>query len=213
MILKERNKMDVYDRYRESPQGCKPVAVTLVIVALLFLAMCATSCRSVKTTTIEKVNYRDSIITHVVNDTNRVTITDTIKVEVHTSKQTENGTQITFGAGGGTYNSKTGEATNVIGVTESSKSTEQRDSIADMKHQLDAYQAKCDSLTKRVIAYAKDYQQASEKSGRSGYDRFCSWWFWITAILLLVKVACWVMEKIPTTEPYIKTIRRFVPFL
>ena len=48
---------------------------------------------------------------------------------------------------------------------------------------------------------------------RTGYDRFCSWWFWITAILLLLKLACWVMERIPATAPYILIARKFVPFL
>lgn len=183
-----------------------------VIVALLFLAICATSCKTVKTTTIEKINWKDSTDIHVVYDTVTVTVTDTIHVEVHSSKQTEDGTEINFGQGGGTYNSKTGEATNVASVKQSSKSTESKDSIANLKHQVEAYQAKCDSLAHQISDYASELEQTKE-SGRSGWDRFCTWWFLITAVLLLAKLACWVMEKIPTTAPYIATLRKFIPFL
>jgi hypothetical protein len=31
--------------------------------------------------------------------------------------------------------------------------------------------------------------------------------------LLLLKLAAWVMEKIPATAPYILIARKFVPFL
>lgn len=186
--------------------------VIVVIVALLFLAMCATSCKTVKTTTIEKINWKDSTDIHVVYDTVTVTVTDTIHVEVHSSKQTEDGTEINFGQGGGTYNSKTGEATNVASVKQSSKSTENKDSIANLKHQVEAYQAKCDSLSHQIIDYASELYEKKE-SGRSGWDRFCTWWFLITAVLLLTKIAAWVMEKIPTTAPYIATLRKFIPFL
>lgn len=204
--------MDTYDRYRTRSHP-HYWTIACVIAALAFLIVCATGCGSVKTRTIEKINWIDSTDIHVVYDTVRVTITDTVHVEVHSSKQTENGTQITFGQGGGTYNSKTGEATNVIGVTESSKSTEQTESIANLKHQVETFQARCDSLAHQVSDYAKDYEQTKEQSGRSGWDRFCTLWFLITAVLLLAKVACWVMEKIPTTAPYIAMIRKFVPFL
>lgn len=204
--------MDIYDHYREQPRGCRPFVVVCIIAAIVFVVVCATGCRTVKTETVTKINWKDSTDIHVVNDTNRVTVIDTVKVEVHSTKTTENGTQIQFGAGGGTYNSKTGEATNVIGVTESSKSTENKDSIANLKHQLEAYQAKCDSLAHQMYNYSSELYEKKE-SGRSGWDRFCTWWFLITAVLLLAKVACWVMEKIPTTAPYIATLRKFIPFL
>lgn len=48
---------------------------------------------------------------------------------------------------------------------------------------------------------------------RSGYTRFTSWFFWIVVILLLLKLAAWVMEKFPATAPYVMIARKFVPFL
>lgn len=75
-----------------------------------------------------------------------------------------------------------------------------------------------DTLTVRDSVHVTDsvpYPVYVEKPVpyRSGYTRFTSWFFWITAILLLLKLSCWVMEKIPTTAPYVLIARKFVPFL
>lgn len=48
---------------------------------------------------------------------------------------------------------------------------------------------------------------------RSGYDRFCSWFFWITAILLLLVIAYYVCDKIPATKPYTAIIRGLFKWL
>ena len=162
---------------------------------------------------MEKTEYNDSTRIHIVYDTITVTITDTVRVEVHSKKETEDGTEINFGQGGGTYNSKTGEATNVASVKQSSKSTETEDLIREQKTQIDAFRATTDSLTAQVEHYASEIAKERQMPKRTSYDRFCSWWFWITACILLAKIACWVMEKIPTTYPYVAAIRKYVPFL
>lgn len=182
-----------------------------IIALLLWVALGMCSCASTKN--MEKTEYNDSTRTHIVYDTITVTITDTVRVEVHSKKETEDGTEINFGQGGGTYNSKTGEATNVASVKQSSKSTETEDLIREQKTQIDAFRATTDSLTAQVEHYASEVAKERQMPKRTSYDRFCSWWFWITALLLLAKIACWVMEKIPVTAPYIFTIRKFVPFL
>lgn len=184
-----------------------------VIIGLLLLlaAFVLFGCKSVKV--IEKVNYRDSTIVHYVTDTTHIEVTDTTHVEVHHVVVTESGTIINFGQGGGTYNSKTGEATNVTGVQEHSSTTEQEDIIADLRTQLEVYKVTNDSLSQQITNYASELEQEREKPKRSGYDRFCSWWFVITALLILLKLALWICEKIPTTAPYAILIRKFVPFL
>lgn len=198
----------------EYPQGngCGWVIIKCTIVVLIGLFILSlVSCRSVKVS--EKVNYRDSTIVHHVTDTTHIEVTDTTHIEVHHIVTTEQGTTITFGQGGGTYNSKTGEATNVTGVQEHSSTTEQEDIIADLRTQLEVYKVTNDSLSQQITNYASELEQEREKPKRSGYDRFCSWWFWITAILLLLKLALWVCERIPTTAPFAIMIRKFVPFL
>lgn len=182
-----------------------------IIALLLWVLFGMCSCASTKN--MEKTEYNDSTRTHIVYDTITVTITDTVRVEVHSKKETEDGTEINFGQGGGTYNSKTGEATNVASVKQSSKSTETEDLIREQKTQIDAFRATTDSLTAQVEHYASEVAKERQMPKRSGYDRFCSLWFWITAILLLIKIAAWVMEKFPTTAPYILIARKFVPFL
>lgn len=37
---------------------------------------------------------------------------------------------------------------------------------------------------------------------RTGYDRFCSAFFWIVLVILLALGAFWVCDKIPATKPY-----------
>lgn len=179
--------MDTYDRYREPPRGCRFTFIICIIITLLFLVFCASGCGVLPSHSreSEEINIRDSIIFHHVYDTTRVTITDTTHVEVHSSKQTETGTNIQFGAGGGTYNSKTGEATNVASVKQSSKSTETEDLIREQKTQIDAFRATTDSLTAQVEHYASEIAKERQMPKRTGWDRFCTWWFIITALLLL----------------------------
>lgn len=192
--------------------GCGWVIIKCIVTVIIGIVLFSlVSCRSVQIK--EKVEYRDSTIVHHVTDTTRVTVNDTTHIEVHHVVTTEQGTTITFGQGGGTYNSKTGEATNVTGVQEHSSTTEQEDIIADLRTQLEVYKVTNDSLLQQITNYASELEQEREKPKRSGYDRFCSWWFVITAILLLLKLAVWVCEKIPTTAPYAVMIRKFVPFL
>ena len=187
------------------------IALNIIMIAILIaVALAMFGCKTVNVK--ENVNVRDSVVYNykdsirwhyrdsVVTIYNRVTVQDS------------SGLVIQFGEGGGTYNAKTGEATNVTGVQQSDTHNEQRDSTAHYRQQAAEYQQSCDSLTSQLTALQSEYEQ-QEKRLRTGYDKFCSTWFWITAILLLLKVACWVCEKIPTTAPYAVMIRRYVPFL
>lgn len=189
----------------------KAMKYTLIQLALLTAVLMALmSCKTVKV--VEKVNYSDSTVFHHIYDTTHITINDTVHIEVHSQVTDSNSLVINFGAGGGTYNAKTGEATNVLYVHQVDTHKEQRDSIADLKHQLEIAQAREDSLSQQLTEY--EYQLEEEKkNARSGYDKFCSRWFWITLILLLIKLAAWVMEKIPVTAPYVAIVRKFIPFL
>ena len=181
-----------------------------IIAVLLWVLFGMCSCASTKN--MEKTEYNDSTRTHIVYDTITVTITDTVRVEVHSKKETEDGTEINFGQGGGTYNAKTGEATNVAGVHQTDTHHEQRDSTAHYRTLASDYAHRSDSIANRYNALQTEFEKVSKQT-RTGYDRFCSWWFWITAILLLLKLAAWIMEKFPATAPYILLARKFVPFL
>ena len=175
------------------------ILVVAVVIAMMFMF---TGCKTVQVK--EQINYRDSI---VYNYRDSVHI-----VEQHVVLQDSSHLIIQFGAGGGTYNAKTGEATNVAGVQQTDTHHEERDSSAYYRSLSEDYKHVADSLSAQVTNLQSQYESV-EKKARSGYARFTSWWFWITAILLLLKVACWVCEKIPATSIYAAAIRKFVPFL
>lgn len=194
------------------PQGClhgiwiMAVAVVLtVILCLLFPA-----CKTVQVS--EKVNVRDSVAIRY-QDSTRWNIRDSLHIiEHHVTVKDSTGLTIQFGEGGGTYNAKTGEATNVAGVHQTDTHHEQRDSTAHYRNLAADYAHTADSIANRYNTLQTEYAKVSKQT-RTGYDRFCSWWFWITAILLLLKLAAWIMERIPATAPYILIARKFVPFL
>ena len=188
------------------------IIVNLSLIVLVFAYIfSASGCASTKS--MDKTDASENNTTQTSGEVTNVTQTDSTESEQHSSTETETGTEILFGSGGGTYNSKTGEATNVAGVKEKSKSHEQQDIIIRQKSQIEVLQARCDSLSSQVSTYQRELSEEKERPRRTAYDRFCSKWFWISAIILLIKLAAWVMEKFPATSPYILTARKFVPFL
>lgn len=199
------------DGYRD-PQGClhTMIATIIAVVLTVILCLCFPSCKSVQVS--EKVNVRDSVTIRY-QDSTRWHVRDSVHiVEHHVTIKDSTGLTIHFGEGGGTYNAKTGEATNVAGVHQTDTHHEQRDSTAHYRNLAADYAHTADSIANRYNALQTEYTKVSKQT-RTGYDRFCSWWFWITALLLVIKIAAWVMEKIPTTAPYIIIARKFIPFL
>lgn len=194
------------------PQGCLHGMWIMAVAVVLTIALCLLfpACKTVQVS--EKVNVRDSVAIRY-QDSTRWNIRDSVHIiEHHVTIKDSTGLTIQFGEGGGTYNAKTGEATNVAGVHQTDTHHEQRDSTAHYRNLAADYAHTADSIANRYNTLQTEYEKVSKQT-RTGYDRFCSWWFWITAILLLLKLACWVMEKIPATAPYIMIARKFVPFL
>ena len=193
------------------PHGCRDtfIGYTIGLVIAFVLCVCC-SCKTVQVS--EKVNVRDSMVVRY-KDSTVLNIRDSVRlIEHHVTLQDSSHLVIQFGQGGGTYNAKTGEATNVANVHQTDTHNEQRDSTAHYRNLAAEYQHTSDSLTSQLTTLQTEYAKVSKQT-RTGYNRFCSWWFWITAILLLIKLAAWVMEKFPATAPYILIARRFVPFL
>lgn len=175
-------------------------SVFLTIFTIFFLiCILLGSCKSIKTDV--KYEYRDSIITHVVYDTVHVTVTDTIHVEASSQSQKENETEIFFGEGGGTWNSQTGEATNVTSVKQSSKEKELQKMVFDYRHLVDSQAVQIDSLRQALTeAQGEEHtqQNTAEITPRSGWDRFCTWWTigtWIVLLGLLVYAGWRVYRK------------------
>ena len=194
------------------PQGCLHGMWIMAVAVAITIALCLLfpACKTVHVS--EKVNVRDSVAIRW-QDSTRWNVRDSLHIiEHHVTIKDSTGLTIQFGQGGGTYNAKTGEATNVAGVHQTDTHHEQRDSTAHYRTLASDYAHRSDSIANRYNTLQTEFEKVSKQT-RTGYDRFCSWWFWITAILLLLKLACWVMERIPATAPYILLARKFVPFL
>jgi len=170
----------------------------LIWLMVMLIGWFVFGCKSIQTEV--QYQYRDSVITHTVYDTSRVTVTDTIHVEASNQHESENQTEIQFGAGGGTYNAQTGEATNVVNVKQSSKEKELQQIVLNYRHAVDSTEAKCDSL----YAANRDLQEQIEHkentkdiTPRSGWDKFCTWWFVGSCIVLLLLLAygCWRLYR------------------
>ncbi len=192
----------------------KPIiyyALNISLFAIIALyVLLASGCRSIQVS--EQINWRDSTVINY-KDSIRWSYRDSLRIiEHHVMVADSSNLIIQFSQGGGTYNAKTGEATNVSGVQHKESHHEQRDSTDFYRARASDYQHTIDSLSNQMTTLQSNYERL-KKNTRSGYDRFCSWWFWITAILLLLKVACWVCEKIPVTAPYAILARKYVPFL
>lgn len=181
-----------------------------LIAAVFAAVLMMTGCKTVQVH--EQVNQRDSTVIHYKDSTIWHHRDSVHLIEHHVTLADSSQLNIQFGPGGGTYNAQTGEATNVAAVQQTGTHHEQRDSSAYYRSIAESYQHTADSLSNQLTTLQQDYERL-EKKTRTGYDRFCSWWFWITAILLLIKVAAWVMEKIPATAPYVIIARKFIPFL
>jgi flagellar biosynthesis/type III secretory pathway M-ring protein FliF/YscJ len=193
----------------------KPITYIIInalsIAIVLIYAACISGCASTKS--MDKMEASENNTTQTSGETSQTSQTSNTEVDQHTTTETESGTEIQFGAGGGTYNDKTGEATNVTNVKTNNKTREQEDIIFKQNTTIETLQARCDSLSSQVSTYQRELSEEKERPKRTEYDRFCSRWFWISAIILLIKIAAWVMEKFPATAPYVLLARKFVPIL
>ena len=99
--------------------------ISLFAIIALYILL-ASGCRSVQVK--EKINWRDSTVINY-RDSIVWIYRDSVRIiEHHVTVRDSSGLFIQFAQGGGTYNSKTGEATNVAGVQQSDTHHEQRGS-------------------------------------------------------------------------------------
>lgn len=172
---------------------------------ILWLCLHLVGCKTVGSVH-EQVNVKDSVAISW-KDSTRWNIRDSVNlITKYVEKTDSNSLVIQFGQGGGTYNAKTGEATNVAGVQHTDTHHQKTDSTAFYRSQYEEMVHTADSLSQQCSDYSRQLDEERKKA-RSGYDRFCSWWFWITFVLLLGVVAFWVCDKIPVCKPWTSIIK------
>lgn len=164
------------------------------ILAAVLLCSCRTAKTSVKTDTrdSERTEYR------TVHDT--ITVHDTVyihEVTVH-DEETNTNTTIQFGVNGGTYNAKTGDATNVTGVAvdESRRLQELTETVQSLTSENMTLHSAVDSLTSKVRE--AQTEQETEPVRMNGVERF---FFtsgivaWCVVVILLIIVAVKIYRK------------------
>lgn len=167
-------------------------AASQVWLAIVVFALLTTSCKTVQTQ--ERVIYRDSTVTRVVHDTIRELIHDTTTIEVQQSIQTDEGTTIEFANGGGSYNSRTGEANNVQRVHEQ-KQTEQNTRLQiDWQHTAELYHATADSLQAELQDLQKENETLKQPTAPTRWHRFLVWYFFLTLLTALALLAWWLLK-------------------
>ena len=174
-------------------------ASTIVICGLVMaLIMLFCGCKTTKTTIVDKSEIKDStaVKTELWQDSTLINKEEQ-KTEIKTDKEvTKDNTTITFGQGGGTYNTTTGEATNVIGVTSNKESERLRNELNETQSKLQETQTRLQSVLDSIANIDRSMDVESEVEETYQMD-----WYWFMIIgALLMLIAIVVLRKIPATS-------------
>lgn len=175
--------------------GASTIVICGLVMALLILCC---GCKTTKTTIVDKSEIRDStsVKTELWQDSTIINKEEQ-KTEIKTDKEvTKDNTTITFGQGGGTYNTTTGEATNVIGVTSNKESERLRNELNETQSKLQETQTRLQSVLDSIanIDRSMDIETEVEET----YQMDWYWWLAIGALLMLIIVV--VLRKYPATR-------------
>lgn len=181
---------DPYDNplhYRDTGGCLQAISTVLAFIVLALIIIWLSACAPTKSVT--KTDYRDSIRTEYRHDTISITVHDTLYVEQKQQSEKTDDTGIEFVEQGGTYNTKTGEATGVKTIRNTKKEKEQAQTILQQATQIEAMRARNDSLQHalhlRSIMGTQEQNTAEIKPKTSPWHNFLAWWFGITAGALL----------------------------
>ena len=174
-------------------------ASTIVICGLVMaFIMLFCGCKTTKTTIVDKSEIKDStaVKTELWQDSTLINKEEQ-KTEIKTDKEvTKDNTTITFGQGGGTYNTTTGEATNVIGVTSNKESERLRNELNETQSKLQETQTRLQSVLDSIANIDRSMDVESEVEETYQMD-----WYWFMIIgALLMLIAIVVLRKIPATS-------------
>lgn len=175
--------------------GASTIVICGVVMAILML-FCG--CKTTKTTINDKSEIRDStsVKTELWQDST-ITNKEEQTTEIKTDKEvTKDNTTITFGQGGGTYNTTTGEATNVIGVTSNKESERLKNELNKTQSKLQETQTRLQSVLDSIANIDRSMDIESEVEETYQMDWY--WWFAIGALLMLIAIV--VLRKIPATS-------------
>ncbi len=161
-----------------------------------FIALC--SCKTTKTTIVDKSEINDSTrVETTIRQDNTITEQNTEKQEEKTEKEviTED-TTINFGEGGGTYNTITGEATNVSSIKSNKETEKLKQELTTLQEKFEQSQNTLQSVRDSIAKVDRDMDLESEIE--ETYSMSWYWWLAIGALLMLVLIV--VIRKIPAVS-------------
>lgn len=170
------------------------IILLLIFIFGMFLMFIMQSCNVTrKVTDNSKIEREDSVSTSTLHFDNNLTLT--LHDDRESGKWNENLLHITFGAGGGTYNAKTGEANNVSSVKESNKGYEKviehKDSIINSLTTI--IEAKNDSISR--LKQQNDIETENKVEDSAG-----KWIVIVIAIYIFGFFTPFILKKIPQTS-------------
>lgn len=164
-----------------------------ILIAAIAVALVFASCATPKNVT-ENILQNDSTNTNVSRETDTLIIRDTVYLNSTTIKDTESSEETTlhFGDGGGTFNTNTGEATNVTSVTQSKTQREHEleEEVKQWQSTAEQYRCSLDSVV--AVNHQLKSDTEEEPVGMSKAERFfhtsgvVAWCFVVIALLWLV---------------------------
>jgi uncharacterized protein (DUF3084 family) len=175
--------------------GASTIIICGVVMAILML-FCG--CKTTKTTINDKSEIRDStsVKTELWQDSTLMNKEEQ-KTEIKTDKEvTTEDTTITFGNGGGTYNTNTGEATNVSSIKTSKESEKLKNEINTLQEKYQQSQNTIQSLMDSIAKIDRQMDLASKIE--ETYQVSWYWWLIIGGLLMLIAIV--VLRKIPATS-------------
>ena len=153
------------------------------------------SCKTTKSTINDKSEIKDSTRVETtfrqdstLTQQNTETTQETSEKEVTTEDTT-----ITFGSGGGTYNTNTGEATNVSSIKTSKESERLKTELSTLQEKYKQSQSTLQSIRDSIAKIDRDMD--IESKVEETYQASWYWWLAIGALLMLVAIV--VIRKIP----------------
>lgn len=185
---------------KKEPFGWWDIAV--FILAAIAISYIMTSCKTIETTLNDtsKTDKTDSLKKEIEVKTD--TIYQVVYVQVKDSSENEkkSSTEIVFGDGGGTWNSQTGEATNVQSVKTSEAEKNFQLKIEDMEVKITELhkelKAKSDSIVQ--LKQQNNVQTTHKEKPKS------NWYWWLIIGFGLGIGAIIALKKIPITSVFMK---------
>ena len=187
----------LYENIKSNLNVLKDKCVMRVIIFGLLMAFLILffSCKTTKTTINDKSEIKDSTNVKVeLWQDSTLTQQSSEKTQETSEKEvTTEDTTITFGQGGGTYNTNTGEATNVSSIKTNKESERLKTELSTLKEKYEQAQSTLQSVLDSIanIDRSMDIETEVEET----YQASWYWWLAIGALLMLILIV--VIRKIP----------------